>query len=154
VNPPKGKTISQKVFIEEAQKAAETMPVEEAIAKAKQEAYGHDDTRLSPAMRSELGLESEETKKLFETLAIQLATGTHPLQERARAAGDLKAEIDATKMGFTALKEQFIVKKEHHTVVDEDFENRSTHELEHFRRHGEWPKTLNGDGNSGPETVN
>lgn len=139
---PRRKTITNKVFVETAEKAVlEGKTPETALVEASQKAYGHD--RAMPAVaRQELGLDQEETRLDFGRMSVAEFKKAMNGQFPEWLGTDPKLRLEYMKTFKGTLETALITKQERHVVETDDTRGRSNEEIEHRLRHGKWPEDM------------
>jgi hypothetical protein len=141
----RGKTISQKVALEAAKEALERGEnPEQAQDNAVSEAGL---SRLSPAMRSELGLDEEETRAAFGKIAVDQFGKSLNGEFPAWLGDDPKLKLEYLKTFKGTLETALVTKTERRIVENDDTRHRSDEDIKFKLKYGRWPEEMvvNGD---------
>lgn len=144
------RNLSTKVFVDAAEKAAaEGKAPDEALREASEAAYG-EVKNLPAVVRRELGIDDPEVSETFMGMIVEdykrVKSGQFPAYIEAVLDPAVKAKLclEYEKHKENKLADAFIVKTERRINNDGDLTMKTDEELEYFRVHGRWPKTLDG----------
>jgi hypothetical protein len=147
VNDPKGKTIAQKVFVDAAKRGVEQGKDPETALRDAAAETGFKGTPNAPVVRQDLGLDSEESKATFGSIAmsrfLEANQGIFPqwILDVPDIAARAKLMLDYLKTFKGTLETALVTKTEKQVIEDPRFAGRSAEDIVFWMTHDcRWPK--------------